>query len=205
MLKIRLRRIGKKRTPFYRVVVAEKETKRDGAFLETLGSYDPHADPPVAIIDAEKTREWIKKGAQPSEAAIKVLQRAGVLEAPVRAETKVAPVGKGKAGAKAAAAAPAAKAAPAAAVVAVADAPAAVAVAEAPEAEAPAIETEPVVAEPEATAEVAEPEAPAAEVEAPAAEDATEAVAEAAIEGDASNEVAQEPGDDDVQAAPTVE
>ena len=179
MLKIRLRRIGKKRTPFYRVVVAEKEAKRDGSFLETLGSYDPHSDPPVALVDADKTREWIKKGAQPSDAAIKVLQRAGILDtpAPVR---KQEPATKGKAGSKAAATAPAPAAvsvAPAAAVAAVAEAPAA-------ETEAPVV----------------------ADDIAPAAENEVEAVAEAAIEGAESNEVAQEPGEDDVQAeAPTVE
>src|SRR5687767_12995881 len=137
MLKIRLRRTGKKRTPYYRVVVAEKEAKRDGAFLETLGSYDPHANPPSAIIDADKTKEWIRKGAQPSEAAVKVLRRVGILEAPPRTESKVAPEGgkaKGKDGSKAAARAAAGSAAPAAAAAAKAEAPAAAAA----EAEAPA-------------------------------------------------------------------
>ena len=181
MLKIRLRRIGKKRTPYYRVVVAEKEAKRDGAFLETLGSYDPHANPPSAVIDADKTREWIRKGAQPSEAAVKVLQRAGIIDtpAPVR---KQEPAGTGKAGAKATNAATAAPTATPAA--AKKEAPAAAAVVAAEAAEAPT----------------------AAEEVAPAATTETEAVAEAAIEGGDSNEVAQEPGDDDVQAdAPTVE
>lgn len=199
MLKIRLRRIGKKRTPFYRVVVAEKEAKRDGSFLETLGSYDPHSDPPVALVDADKTREWIKKGAQPSDAAIKVLQRAGVLDtpAPVR---KQEPAGKGKAGAKAASTPPAPaaiSAASAASVVAVAEAPAA-------EPEAPLVADD---VAPVAEAPAEEPEAGAmADDVTPAAENEVEAVAEAAIEGAESNEVAQEPGEDDVQAeAPTVE
>ncbi|MEX0784992.1 MAG: 30S ribosomal protein S16 [Dehalococcoidia bacterium] len=227
MLKIRLRRTGKKRTPYYRVVVAEKEAKRDGAFLETLGSYDPHTNPPTAEIDADKTREWIRKGAQPSEAAVKVLQRVGILEAPVRTEAKVAPAltgkSKGKDGSKAAAraAAPAAeKAAPAAAAaaaVAETAAPAAAEVAEAetaPEAQA-AVEPAEAVVEPETA--VAEAEAdppPSAEVDAKAApeagEPATEDVMEAAVEGTPVEErqagSEQAPGDDAAGAeAPTVE
>ena len=78
MLRIRLRRVGKKRQPFYRLVVANQQAKRDGAFLETLGSYDPHANPPSVHVDEAKTREWISKGAQPSEAAAKILKRAGI-------------------------------------------------------------------------------------------------------------------------------
>ena len=73
------------RQPYYRVVVANKPDKRDGDFIETLGSYDPHTDPPTAIINGELAREWIRKGAQPSEAAMKVLKRAGVFE-PAKAE-----------------------------------------------------------------------------------------------------------------------
>lgn len=93
MLKIRLRRVGKTKKPYYRVVVAQNEKKRDGAFLETLGSYDPHADPPSVQLDIEKARDWMSRGAQPSEAAEKVLRRAGVLAA------AVAPVAAGGAAA----------------------------------------------------------------------------------------------------------
>lgn len=89
MIRIRLRRIGKKRHPYYRLVVADKPAKRDGAFLETLGSYDPHADPPSVTLDEGKIKEWLGKGAQPSEAAEKILRRAGVITAP-------APVAKAK-------------------------------------------------------------------------------------------------------------
>lgn len=87
MIRIRLRRVGKTHHPYYRVVVAHQPDKRDGDFLETLGSYDPHTDPPSVVIDAEKTKAWIAKGAQPSEAAEKLLRRAGVITtpAPVRA------------------------------------------------------------------------------------------------------------------------
>jgi small subunit ribosomal protein S16 len=81
MLRIRLRRIGKTKKPFYRLVVAEQLAKRDGRFVETVGSYDPHANPPATIVDAEKVKAWIAKGAQPSESAEKVLKRAGVIEA----------------------------------------------------------------------------------------------------------------------------
>lgn len=90
MIRIRLRRVGKKRIPYYRVVVANQQAKRDGAFLETLGSYDPHADPPLVQIDEAKTREWLSKGAQPSEAAEKVLRRAGILAAAEPTATKEA-------------------------------------------------------------------------------------------------------------------
>lgn len=91
MIRIRLRRVGKKRAPYYRLVVANQQAKRDGAFLETLGSYDPHANPPTVQLDAERAKEWLSKGAQPSEAAEKILRRAGVLEAkPAAAATEAA-------------------------------------------------------------------------------------------------------------------
>ena len=89
MIRIRLRRVGKKRHPYYRVVVANKTAKRDGAFLETLGSYDPHADPPLVSLDEAKVREWIGKGAQPSEAAEKLMRRAGIVITPAAKKVKV--------------------------------------------------------------------------------------------------------------------
>lgn len=92
MIRIRLKRIGKKRHPHYRVVVADKPDKRDGRFIENLGSYDPHADPPSIVIDGDKAKEWIAKGAQPSESAEKILVRAGVIEkkpAQVKAKLEV--------------------------------------------------------------------------------------------------------------------
>ena len=89
MIRIRLKRIGKKRHPYYRVVVADKLSKRDGGFIAELGSYDPHADPPTAVIDGDKAREWIAKGAQPSEAAEKILKRLGIL--PIVAVAAAAP------------------------------------------------------------------------------------------------------------------
>lgn len=80
-MKIRLRPTGKKKQRYFRVVVAEARAKRDGAVVDFLGSYDPHTDPPSARVDLERAREWIRKGAQPSEAAAKVLRRAGLEEA----------------------------------------------------------------------------------------------------------------------------
>lgn len=81
MLKIRLRRVGKKGTPHYRMVVAEEQSRRDGDFIDNLGSYDPHAEPPAAVLNAERTAKWILKGAQPSDAAAKILKREGIIDA----------------------------------------------------------------------------------------------------------------------------
>jgi small subunit ribosomal protein S16 len=67
MLAIRLRRMGAAKKPHYRVVVADSRDWRDGRFLEILGHYDPHQDPAVVKIDTEKAREWIAKGARPSD------------------------------------------------------------------------------------------------------------------------------------------
>ncbi len=88
MLRIRLRRVGKTKKPYYRMVVADNPDKRDGDFVEMLGSYDPHANPPLAKIDTEKARAWIAKGAQPSEAAAKILRRVGAIEAAAAAAAK---------------------------------------------------------------------------------------------------------------------
>lgn len=155
MIRIRLRRTGKKHRPSYRLVVADKPNKRDGAFLETLGSYDPHADPPLVTVDAEKTKAWIAKGAQPSEAAEKILRRAGVITTPAPVRKVVAPAAKS--------AAPAVSAAPVPAV------PAPVAAAPAAEASAP----EPAVAEAAPEADAAAPTEAAPETPvAPATEEA---------------------------------
>ena len=67
MVKIRLRRMGAKKAPFYRVVVADSRYPRDGRFIEEIGTYNPMTDPAEVKIDVEKANEWIKKGAQPTE------------------------------------------------------------------------------------------------------------------------------------------
>ena len=75
MLTIRLRRMGAAKKPHYRVVVADSRSWRDGRFLEILGHYHPRQDPPGVEIDAEKAREWIAKGARPSDTVRSLLER----------------------------------------------------------------------------------------------------------------------------------
>ena len=79
MLRIRLRRVGKKKRPAYRVVVADSRAPRDGAFIETLGLYDPLTDPATFTIDEEKAKKWIQQGAKPSETVVKLMVRQGLL------------------------------------------------------------------------------------------------------------------------------
>ena len=73
-VKIRLRRMGAKKAPFYRVVVADSRYPRDGRFIEEIGYYDPTKDPIVVNIDKEKAEEWIKKGAQPTYTVKRLLK-----------------------------------------------------------------------------------------------------------------------------------
>jgi len=68
MLRIRLRRVGKRGAPSYRIVVAEASAPRDGAYIEWIGHYDPKIDPPAITLKLDRAEEWIRKGAQPSEA-----------------------------------------------------------------------------------------------------------------------------------------
>ena len=67
MLKIRLRRVGAKKKPSYRIVVADAAAARDGSFVEQLGHYNPRTDPPTIVLDRERANEWIGKGAQPTD------------------------------------------------------------------------------------------------------------------------------------------
>ena len=67
MLKIRLRRMGAKKAPFYRIVVADSRSPRDGAFVEEIGYYNPTSDPAELKVDNEKAAQWIKNGAQPTD------------------------------------------------------------------------------------------------------------------------------------------
>ncbi len=83
MLRIRLRRVGKKKQPSYRIVVADSRAPRDGAFIETIGTYNPLTDPATITLKADKAREWIAKGAIPSDRAVKILASQGVGEMPV--------------------------------------------------------------------------------------------------------------------------
>ena len=78
-VKLRLKRMGAKKAPFYRVVVADSRSPRDGRFIEEIGYYDPNQDPSVIKIDNEKASKWLANGAQPTETAAKLLKIAGVL------------------------------------------------------------------------------------------------------------------------------
>ena len=80
MVKIRLRRMGGKKHPFYRLVVADSRSPRDGRFIEHLGYYDPMTEPVQVKIDADKVIRWLQQGAQPSDAARSLLKREGILE-----------------------------------------------------------------------------------------------------------------------------
>ena len=77
-VKIRLRRMGQKKAPFYRVVVADSRSPRDGRFIEEIGYYDPTQEPSVVKIDTEKASKWIADGAKPTETVAKLLKIAGL-------------------------------------------------------------------------------------------------------------------------------
>lgn len=79
MVKIRLRRMGAKKAPFYRVVVADSRFARDGRFIEEIGYYDPTKEPAVVKIDAEKAKQWLDNGAQPTDTVREILKKAAVL------------------------------------------------------------------------------------------------------------------------------
>lgn len=80
MVRIRLRRVGAKGQPSYRVVAADKESPRDGRFLEILGFYNPRTEPATIQLNEGRIFEWMSKGAQPSESALQVFRSAGLLE-----------------------------------------------------------------------------------------------------------------------------
>ncbi len=80
MVKIRLRRMGAKKAPFYRIVVADSRAPRDGAFIEEIGYYNPVSDPVELKVDAEKAVKWIKNGAQPTDTVRALLKKSGALD-----------------------------------------------------------------------------------------------------------------------------
>lgn len=82
MLRIRLRRVGKKKQPNYRLVVADSRAPRDGAFIETVGTYNPLTQPATITVKEERVREWIGKGAVPSDRAAKILSERGLCDPP---------------------------------------------------------------------------------------------------------------------------
>jgi small subunit ribosomal protein S16 len=89
-VKIRLMRVGKKKQPTYRVVVADARSPRDGRFLEILGQYAPRQEPSTVTLDNERALHWLNAGAQPTESAAKLLQIAGVWDAYKSANGKTA-------------------------------------------------------------------------------------------------------------------
>ena len=79
MVKIRLRRMGAKKAPYYRIVVADARSPRDGRCIEEIGTYNPLTNPATVTVDVEKAQSWIKNGAQPTDTVRGLLKNAGVL------------------------------------------------------------------------------------------------------------------------------
>ena len=79
-VKIRLKRIGAKKAPFYRVVVADERSPRDGKFIEEIGYYNPLTDPAEVKIDADKAKTWLANGAQPTETVKALLKKSGIVD-----------------------------------------------------------------------------------------------------------------------------
>ena len=80
MVKIRLRRVGAKHKPIYRVVIADSRSARDGAFIEIVGHYNPLTEPAIIHINEEKVLEWLKRGAQPTDTVRSLLQKTGIMD-----------------------------------------------------------------------------------------------------------------------------
>ena len=83
-VKIRLARFGTKKKPFYRMVVADSTSPRDGRFIERVGTYDPRKNPPEIHLKGDRIVEWIKKGARPTETVAQLLKKGGVLKADLK-------------------------------------------------------------------------------------------------------------------------
>ena len=143
MLRIRLRRVGKTKQPMYRIVVADSRAPRDGGFVEALGYYHPLDNPSTIVVDRDRARLWLDRGAQPSDRVAKLLALQGIQELPPKLKARIA-LGEQRARE---AAKPKAKAE-----VAAKEAPAATAPGQAAE-EAPAAEESPAAAEGEAPAQ----------------------------------------------------
>ena len=77
-VKIRLRRMGQKKAPFYRIIVADSKSPRDGRFIEEIGTYNPNTDPSTFKVDEEAAKRWLANGAQPTEVVAKIFKLAGI-------------------------------------------------------------------------------------------------------------------------------
>ena len=97
MVKIRLRRMGAKKQPTYRFVVTDARSPRDGRFIEILGHYNPRTEPKTVVIDEAKVKEWLGKGAQPSDPVRRLLAAKGLVERGFVPETKRKPKSEAKA------------------------------------------------------------------------------------------------------------
>lgn len=84
MVKIRLTRVGRKKQPSYRVVVADDKAPRDGDFIEIIGHYNPRTEPATIVIDEEKARKWLSQGAKPTERVSVLLGKLGIIDVPER-------------------------------------------------------------------------------------------------------------------------
>ena len=80
MVKIRLRRVGAKNSPSYRLVAADSRAPRDGAFISIIGHYNPLTEPETVVIDEEKALHWLRQGAQPTATAARLLSKVGIME-----------------------------------------------------------------------------------------------------------------------------
>ena len=78
MVKIRLKRMGQKKAPFYRIVVADSRAPRDGRFIEEIGTYDPNLEPSAVTVNEEAAKKWLSNGAQPTDVVAKLLKQAGI-------------------------------------------------------------------------------------------------------------------------------
>ena len=83
-VKMRLTRMGDKKSPFYRIVVTDSRNARDGAYIDKVGHYNPISQPAEVVINAEKARDWLAKGVQPTETVKSLLVNAGVIEKPTK-------------------------------------------------------------------------------------------------------------------------
>ena len=77
-VKIRLKRMGQKKAPFYRIIVADSRSPRDGSFIEEIGTYDPTVEPSAIKVDAELAQKWLTNGAQPTDTVAKIFKHAGI-------------------------------------------------------------------------------------------------------------------------------
>ncbi len=173
MLRIRLRRVGKKKKPMYRIVVADSRAPRDGAFVESLGYYHPLDNPSTIVINDERAKHWLEKGAMPSDRVAKILKIQGLAELPPKLAARIA-LGdqRAKDAAKEKAKAPA----------------------DTTNADEPAAEAETPAAEATADQPATEVDTPAAEAKAPAAEATAEEQPAATAEtpADAAEATAEE-------------